>query len=607
MPNQLSQQISPYLLQHAENPVDWHPWNAAARELAVREQKLIFLSIGYAACHWCHVMAHESFQDGEIARRLNENFVSIKVDRQERPDLDQLYMEAVQLMTGRGGWPLSVFLTPEGQAFYGGTYWPPRRRHGMAGFDEVLAAVADTWQTHRGEVRQQAQRVTQALRADPWQGAAAELSDEPLRAAETALAQSFDPRLGGFGPAPKFPQPMSLQLLLQRWRRTGEDALLDMVNTTLERMALGGIYDQIGGGFHRYSIDDRWLVPHFEKMLYDNALLAGCYLDAWQATKKPLYERVLRETLDYVLRDLTAVEGGFFSAEDADSEGVEGKFYLWTPAEVAAVLGAEPAATFCNVYDVTATGNFEGRNIPHLPNPLAAVGLPGRDTDELELELHDDRRKLLAARAQRVRPACDDQVLVSWNGLMIDVLARAAAALNEPRWGHAAVKAADFLLQALGDGSGRLRHSWRRGRASGPAFLDDYASLGNALVTLSRQHAEPRWHDEAVRLADVILEQFAAPRAGGFFYTAAESEPLLVRKKDLVDNSAPSGNGLAVTFLLRLAALGGPAHGQIRPADRQIRPAYRQVAVDTFRACMGILRQAPLATGQMLLALNEVL
>jgi hypothetical protein len=592
MSNHLAGQASPYLLEHADNPVDWFPWGAEALELAAREARPIFLSIGYSACHWCHVMARECFQDAEIARLLRQNFISIKVDREERPDLDQVYMEAVQWLAGRGGWPLSVFLTPERTPFFGGTYWPPHRRDDMPGFDEVLSAVAAAWANHPGEVRQQAGRVVEALQADPWQGAAAEISPRPLDAAERALTAAFDPPAGGFSPAPKFPQPMSLCLLLRRGRQTAQQALLDMADATLQHMARGGIYDQLGGGFHRYSVDAQWLVPHFEKMLYDNALLAACYTEAWAAAGNPLYQRVVRETLDYVLRDMTLAEGGFAAAEDADSEDAEGKFYLWTPAEIATALEPRRAETFSYVYDVTATGNFEGRNVLHLATPLETCAkMLGRETAALEAQLAEDRRQLLAARARRVRPRRDDKVLLGWNGLMVDALARAGAALGEPRYAAAAARAAGFLLDTLRDGQGRAVHSWRAGRPGHPAFLDDYASLANALITLHQHQPQPRWLDEAVRLADLMLLDFADPRQGGFFYTADDQEPLIVRKKDLVDNAVPSGNGLAVTALLRLADLSG-------------RDDYRQAAENTLHACMGILEQAPTATGQLLLALQ---
>ncbi len=457
MPNRLSAELSPYLLQHADNPVDWRPWGSEAFALARSQQKPIFLSIGYASCHWCHVMAHESFEDAEIARLLNEHFVSIKVDREERPDLDQIYMDAVQMISGRGGWPMSVFLTPEGKPFLGGTYWPPRTRGGMPGFDQVLHTVADAWQRARQELLDQAEKITRLLgelsesrlpdrrvretrqqTVSTAEGAfhapsqaCRELNDVPQQAAETALRQAFDPQHGGFGPAPKFPQPLCLRWLVVRWRRSGDAELLRMVATTLDAMAAGGCYDHLGGGFHRYSVDARWLVPHFEKMLYDNALLAACYLEAWQATGEARYAAVVRQTLDYVLRDLRDPSGGFYGSEDADSEGEEGKFYVWTPGEIQAVLGRETAETFCRVYDVTAVGNFEGRNILHLARPPAIeAGILGREPAELELVLASARQNLLAARQKRVRPGRDEKVLVSWNSLAIDALARAGAALR---------------------------------------------------------------------------------------------------------------------------------------------------------------------------------
>jgi uncharacterized protein len=611
--NRLHQEISPYLLQHAENPVDWQPWDAEALALARAQQKPIFLSIGYSACHWCHVMAHESFEDPRIAELLNEHFVAIKVDREERPDLDQIYMEAVQAMTGRGGWPMSVFLTPDVKPFFGGTYWPAHRRGGMVGFDEVLTVVADAWQNRREELLQQAEAITRFLDADHdapgglFRSSSAalaaengtvplpDLTDAPIEAAIELLGQSFDPRMGGFGPPPKFPRPIDLSLLLRRWRQSHQEHVLDMATLTLDRMAAGGIYDHLGGGFFRYSVDGRWLVPHFEKMLYDNALLAGCYLDAWQGTGQPHYARVVRETLDYLLRDMTGPGGEIYSAEDADSEGEEGKFYLWTPQEVTAALGAEQAKTFCYVYDVTEPGNFEGRNILNLskPVPLCAKIL-GRDAGQLEAELTEDRAALLALRKKRVPPGRDDKVLVSWNSLAIESLARAGAALGEPRYLAAAVTAAEFLMENLRDDQHRLLHCWRGGRAKHPAYLDDCASLANACLTLYETRHEPRYLDEAVRLADEIRASFSDPAHGGFFYTAADHGPLLVRKKDLFDSATPSGTGLAATALVRLAHL----------TDRD---DYRRAAEETFRSAMGSLQRAPTAAGQLLLALDMLL
>jgi len=598
MPNRLAHELSPYLIQHAENPVDWYPWGPEALQQARAEEKPIFLSIGYSACHWCHVMAHESFENPQIAHVLNREFVSVKVDREERPEIDQIYMEAVQVMTGHGGWPLSVFLTPDLEPFFGGTYWPPHGRGGMPGFDQVLLAVADAWKNRRDEAARHAHRLIELLR-DAWVLGQPATEGEPLgehllRNAEVALERSFDPRDGGFGSAPKFPHPIDLGLLLRRWRRTDRESLLKIVTTTLDRMAAGGIYDHLGGGFHRYSTDAHWLVPHFEKMLYDNALLARCYLEAWQAAGHEAYARVARETIDYVLRDMTAPEGGFYSSEDADSEGEEGKFYVWTPAEVQAVLGASRGATFCHVYDVTEPGNFEERNILNRPKPIdQCAAVLRRDPDELEAELDQSRRQLLEARSRRVRPGRDDKVLVSWNGLMIDALALAGAALDEPRYLEAARRAAQFLLDTLRR-DGRLLHVWRNGEARVDAFLDDYASLANALVTLYEATFEERWIDEAAALAEVILRDFFDRADGGFFFTAGESASLIARKKDMFDSSIPSGGGLATTALLRLSQLCG-------------RDDYREAARASLHVCSSLIQRAPSGTGQLLTALDRYL
>ena len=500
-------------------------------------------------------MAHESFEDRRIAELLNEHFISIKVDREERPDLDQIYMEAVQLMTGQGGWPLSVFLTPEGQPFFGGTYWPAQKRYNMPGFDLILQAVAEAWEKRRGELVDQAAKVTGILRENNFAEQTAgpvELDERILEAAEAVFVQSFDPQYGGFGPAPKFPQPLVLNLLLSRWSHAADDELLHVVTTSLDRMAMGGIYDQLGGGFHRYSVDARWIVPHFEKMLYDNALLSTCYLKAWQATRQDAYADVARETLDYVLRDMTAPEGGFYSAEDADSEGQEGKFYVWTADQIQAVLGLETAATFCRVYDVSETGNFEGQNILYLSRPIELEAkMLGRDPAELKNELAEARKKLFAAREKRAHPARDEKILVAWNGLMIDALAQAGAALGEKRFTEAAAKAASFLLTRLRAEPGRLMHCARNGQIKYNAYLDDYAALGNALVTLHETNAGGPWLQSAVELAEELLRSFADPEQGGFFYTPADHEPLIARKKDFIDGSVPSGNGLAAMLLLR--------------------------------------------------------
>jgi uncharacterized protein len=558
--NRLQYESSPYLLQHAQNPVDWYPWGEEALRRAVDENKPIFLSVGYSACHWCHVMEHESFENAAIAEQLNLHFVCIKVDREERPDVDQIYMTAVQIITGRGGWPMSVFLTPKLQPFFGGTYWPPAPRMGMPGFNQVLAAVIDAWQNRQELAHQQAAQLTQRIEAvalhDQGQ---TELTRALLDGAESYLRKAFDATHGGFGAAPKFPHAMDLQLLLRIWHRKGDkpdDALLDIVRLTLDKMAAGGIYDHLGGGFARYSVDDRWLVPHFEKMLYDNALLGAAYLDSFLATGNVEHHRIVCETLDYVLRDMTDPRGGFYSTEDADSEGVEGKFYVWDPAEIHEVLGAEIGERFCAVYDVTDEGNFEGHSILNLPKRIDQVAaLRGWPETELRAQLALARDQLLERRRQRVAPGKDDKVIVSWNGLMIDTLARAGRGLNEPRYRDAAVRAAEFLRDEMWR-DGRLLHCWRLGKPTLAAYLDDYSTLANALVSLYEATLDPQWLDWSFTLMDQVLQRFADPAGGPLFYTADDHERLITRTKDLQDSSVPSGNAMAATALLRLGHLG---------------------------------------------------
>ena len=598
MTNRLAQETSPYLLQHRDNPVDWHPWGEDAIEKARREDKPIFLSIGYSACHWCHVMEHESFEDEAIAKLINDNFVPIKVDREERPDLDQIYMNAVQMLTGHGGWPMSVFLTPDLKPFYGGTYWPPHASRGMPGFDQILAAVADAWHHRREYAVQGAEQLTAELQnvgLAEAAGDASALNVDLITHAAAQLGRSFDHTYGGFGQAPKFPHPMDLQLLVRVAQRTGQPGPLDMVRLTLDRMAAGGIYDHLGGGFARYSVDARWLVPHFEKMLYDNALLAGAYLDAYFVTGDGNYARVLRETLDYILRDMTDPAGGFYSTEDADSEGHEGLFYTWTPDEIEAVLGTERGATFGRVYDVSDTGNFEGRSILNLPKTLEQnAAILGRTPEHLAAELAESREKLFAARERRVRPGRDDKVIVAWNGLMIDAIARAGAALNEPQYVIAADEAAKFILHNMRRDDGRLLHTWRAGTAKLDAYLDDYASLANALVSVYEANFDERHIDEATRLMDIVIEEFSDPEGGGFFFTATGHERLITRTKELTDSSTPSGNALAATALLRLGQL-------LDRAD------YLDAAERTLAVAAPIMQRAPLAAGQMLLALDRYL
>ncbi len=591
MTNRLANETSPYLLQHQTNPVDWYPWGPEALERAKEEDKPIFLSIGYSACHWCHVMEHESFENEAIAAELNDKFVCIKVDREERPDLDQIYMNATQLMTGRGGWPMSVFLTPDLKPFYAGTYWPPTDARGMPGFDRVIAGVAKAWAENRGGATEQADKLAEALdQLDDQHAAAEEIPAELLDTAARAVRGSFDPTYGGFGQAPKFPQPMNLRSLLRHWSRTGDEQSLRMVTVTLDRMAAGGIYDHLGGGFARYSVDARWLVPHFEKMLYDNALLAAAYLEAYQATGNEQYATVVRETLDYTLRDMTDAAGGFYSTEDADSEGVEGKFYVWTPSQLEEVLGQEAASVFARVYDITDSGNFEhGQSILNLPKSIdQQAELLGRDADELRAELAESRRKLFAAREERIHPGKDDKVIVAWNGLMIDAMARAGATLNEPRYTEAAAKAARFILAEMRRPDGRLLHTWRGGEAKLDAYLDDYACLANSLVTLYESTFEAEFLDESLRLTGVVTERFACPE-GGFYYTADDHEQLITRTLDFQDNAVPSGNAMAATAMARLGKLTGDAR-------------HLDAADATVRRAVGLIGRYPTAAGQMQIA-----
>jgi uncharacterized protein len=599
MPNRLAAESSPYLLQHQNNPVDWYPWGPEALARSKTEEKPIFLSIGYSACHWCHVMEHESFENAEIAAAMNRDFFCVKVDREERPDLDQIYMTAVQAMTGRGGWPMSVFLTPDLQPFYGGTYWPPRASRGMPGFDQILNAVAQAWRDRRDQVGEQARELTRHLQSAQIAPATdGELSDSLLHGAAVALERAFDHQHGGFGRAPKFPHAMDLMLLLRVHRRWPRGGIVDMVRLTLDRMAAGGMYDQLGGGFARYSVDERWLVPHFEKMLYDNALLAAAYIEGYQALGDERYATIARETLDYLLRDMCDRDGGFYGAEDADSEGEEGKFYVWTPGEIVDVLGEGAAKTFNYVYDVTDEGNFDGHNILNLPKTLSqAAKLLHRDEGELAAELAESRAKLLAVRAKRVRPGLDDKVLVAWNALAIEAFAKAGAALNEPRYTDAAVRAATFITTTLRRDDGRLLHTWRRAKNDGQgiakldAYLDDYAYLANALVTLYEATFDERWIDEAVQLAETILRHFAAAEGGGFYFTADDHEQLIARNKDFLDQSVPSGNAMAATAMVRLGKLTGRAD-LIDAAER------------TLLAGLGAMQQAPTAAGQLLIALD---
>jgi uncharacterized protein len=553
--NRLAGETSPYLLQHADNPVDWYPWGPEAMERARVEDKPILLSVGYAACHWCHVMAHESFEDPETAALMNEHFVSVKVDREERPDVDAIYMSAVQAMTGQGGWPMTVVLTPDGEPFFAGTYFPSTDRLGMPSFRKVLLAVAEAWRDRRDDARQQGRQVAHHVAAQTGAiaGVAGRLDEDVLRRALEGIAQGFDPEWGGFASAPKFPQPMTLEFLL-RCHLRGWPGALDMVRRTLDRMAAGGIFDQLGGGFHRYSTDRRWLVPHFEKMLYDNAQLVRLYARTWQVTGEERYREVVRRTAGYLLRDLRHPDGGFFSSQDADSEGVEGKFFVWSFQELSEV-GGELVA---NWFGASPAGNWEGVNVLWTPLPPEAVAeRAGVAVADLEQAVLRGRAELFEHReTRRVHPATDDKVLAAWNGLAIAALAEAGRVLPEPAYVEAAAAGAEFVLGTMRAPGGRLCRAWRDGRLSGPGYLDDYACMAEASLTLYETTFEPRWLREAVDLADGILELFADP-GGGFFQTGSDAERLVVRPKELFDNAVPAGSSMAADVLLRLGRLLG--------------------------------------------------
>jgi hypothetical protein len=581
MTNRLAQSLSPYLLQHADNPVDWFPWGEEALTKARAEQKPIFLSIGYSACHWCHVMERESFENPAVAEVLNKHFVAIKVDREERPDLDDLYMDAVQTLTGHGGWPMSVWLTPDLKPFYGGTYFPPEPRRGMPGFIPLLKRIHELWTTQRRDVEDQASELTQELQRQ----VALRPGDAPVESAVFGralqeLRSAFDARWGGFSPAPKFPQQMAVQLILRR----GSDTDRAMARRTLDAMWEGGMYDHLGGGFARYSVDGQWLVPHFEKMLYDNAQLACTYLDAHQAFGELRYAEVARETLDYLLRDMKDPSGGFHSAEDADSEGEEGKFYVFTPTQVKEALGAEEGERFCAAYGVSESGNFE-----HGTSVLHRFSRPeGMEVDEARMR--DLRTNLRLARDQRVRPAKDDKLLASWNGLALSAFARGAQVLGDARYLEAAQGLAAFIARELWDGT-RLLRVFRRGEKHTPAFLEDYAAVANGLVDLFEAGFDAAHLHLAEALAVAMRTRFEDPDEGGFFSTEADQADLLFRQKPGFDNAVPSGNSLAALALLRLS----------RHLERE---DFRASAQAIFKAFGPWMQRAPRAFLALLAALD---
>jgi len=578
-PNRLIHETSPYLLQHAYNPVDWYPWGEEAFARARKENKPIFLSIGYSTCHWCHVMEHESFENDDIAAVMNRDFVCIKVDREERPDIDRIYMTAVQATTGSGGWPMSVWLTPDLKPFFCGTYFPPDARYGRPGFKELIERVHDVWETNHDAVVAQAGQIAETIEryatigGDDSEGQ--KLDVAPLRLGFEQFRASYDEVNGGFGGAPKFPRPVALNFLFRYFARTNDVTARDMALHTLRAMGEGGMFDQLGGGFHRYSVDDHWLVSHFEKMLYDQAQLVNSYVDAYQITHDPLYADIARRTCDYVLRDMTSPEGGFYSAEDADSEGVEGKFYVWTREEIEKALGKQ-AEAFCRAYGVSADGNWEdGSNVLHVASPDTA-------------KFTNDCAKLFAIREKRIRPHRDEKILTAWNGLMISALARAAQVLDEPKYRNVAERAARYIT------TNRLKEGKLTRTATVPAMVEDYAFLGNGLVDLYEADFDPQWLVTATKLADTMLGQFYDAKAGGFFQTDGRDASVIVRAKEDYDGAEPSGNSMATLLLLKL--------GQFTD-----RAEYREAAEKTLKLFSDHLRKAPSTVPQMACALDYYL
>ncbi len=553
MPNHLTHESSPYLLQHANNPVDWYPWGPQALQKAKTENKPIFLSIGYAACHWCHVMAHESFEDEETAAFMNEHFVNIKVDREERPDLDSIYMQATISMTGSGGWPMSVFLAPDLKPFYTGTYFPPVRRYNMPAFKDVLAGLANAWQNDREEITKVGEQINSHLQHQAKNQVSDSILYDQLPAIAQTMQSTYDWGYGGWGDAPKFPQAMTLEFLLHHSVKNKSDEYIKLTHHCLQAMARGGMYDVVGGGFSRYSTDNHWRVPHFEKMLYDNALLVRAYLHAWQVTKEPFYIRIVEETIDFISREMTHEQGGFYSSLDADSEGEEGKFYVWSLDEIRDVL-KDDSEFFEAAYGVTAKGNWEGKTV--LQRALDDSSLAARFDLKLEAvpaKLAESHSRLYAARASRIRPGTDDKVLTAWNGLMLAAVAESARVLDRKDYLLLATRNASFLLSELRRG-GKLRRSWRNGTATNEVFLEDYSALILGLLELYQTDFDEQWFIAAKELADEMIEKFSDPE-GGFFDTPNDGETLLIRPKDIQDNAVPCGNSLACEALIKLAAL----------------------------------------------------
>ena len=594
--NRLKDETSPYLLQHADNPVDWHPWGEEAFRIAREMDKPVLLSVGYSACHWCHVMAHESFEDAATAEMMNALFVNVKVDREERPDVDDIYMGAVQAIAGQGGWPMTVFLLPDGRPFYGGTYYPKERRFGMPSFTQLMGTVHDAYRNQRDNLEQQANNLHESLKRDVLaigreddSGLTADMLDE---AAKNLLA-SIDRENGGFGAQPKFPNPISLEFLLRHHARTQDDETLQLVAFTLRQMAMGGIYDQIGGGFARYSVDAYWLVPHFEKMLYDNAQLSRLYLHAWQITDDSFFKSIAEDIYDYILREMTAANNGFYSATDADSEGEEGKYFVWTIEEVAEAV--EPISDqvpraleiAIETYGMTTQGNFEGSNILHLGRPMdETAAVLGMSINDLRAAIDQIKNRLYALRAERVPPGLDDKILTSWNGLMLASLAEAARVLKRDDYLAAARRAADFLLDQMVDVNGRLYRTHKDGRSKLNGYLEDYANLIDALLEMYQSTFDEAWFLAARQLADVALQHFRSDD-GGFYDTSDDHDALIVRPRNLQDNVTPSGNGMMAKQLLRLAAYTGEAR-------------YDEAAREVLRKLSDAMRQYPQAFAESL-------
>jgi uncharacterized protein YyaL (SSP411 family) len=600
MPNHLRNETSPYLRQHADNPVDWYPWTLEAFEKARKEDKPIFLSIGYSTCHWCHVMAHESFENPELARLMNETFVSIKVDREERPDIDSIYMRACQVMTGTGGWPLTIIATPDKKPIFAATYIPRESRFRLEGMMELIPRIRDVWATRRGEALSLSDKITTLLQETSRDTTGEDLGKATLKLAYEQLVEPFDEQHGGFSRAPKFPTPTNLLFLLRYWKRSGDAKALHMVEKTLQAMRRGGIYDHIGFGFHRYSTDSQWLLPHFEKMMYDQAMVAMAYIEAYQATNKEDYRKTAREIFTYVLRDMTGPQGGFLSAEDADSEGEEGKFYVWTHEQVREALGNEEADLVCQVFDIKKDGNFaeeasgekSGANILHLRKPLDEIAADlNLSVQDLEARLEVARQKLFDYRDKRVHPMKDDKILTDWNGLMIAALAKGAQAFDEPRYAEAACSAADFILGTMRKANGRLWHRHRGQWTGVDANLDDYAFLVWGLIELYQATFDTSHLRFALELTDDMVRHFWDEDGGGFYFVPDDGEALLIRKKDIHDTALPSANSVAMLNLLRLGRVTG-------------NPDFEERAAKLGRAFPGGVSESPAAYAQLMVALD---